>query len=79
MPPSWNPFPTAQPYYNYNSVYNTYSNVDTLNELVEQLEGLTVFDRKNMKTPPDNYLCHLCFQKGHYIKHCPQVSHLKKK
>lgn len=24
--------------------------------------------------PPYNYLCHLCFQKGHFIRDCPQVS-----
>lgn len=23
--------------------------------------------------PPYNYLCHLCFQKGHFIRDCPQV------
>ena len=32
-------------------------------------------DSLNKKTrrPPDGYLCHLCFCKGHYIKDCPQV------
>ncbi|GLV35101.1 hypothetical protein CBL_09583 [Carabus blaptoides fortunei] len=74
IPPSWNPFPTAQPYYNNYNLYNTYTNnIDPLNELTEQLDGLSIFDRKSMKTPPDNYLCHLCFQKGHYIKHCPKA------
>jgi len=29
--------------------------------------------RKTPKRPPDGYLCHLCFCKGHYIKDCPQV------
>jgi Zinc knuckle len=28
------------------------------------------------KKPPSTYLCHLCFQKGHFIKDCPQVYHL---
>ncbi|XP_061911487.1 zinc finger CCHC domain-containing protein 24-like [Entelurus aequoreus] len=25
------------------------------------------------RPPPPNYLCHLCFNKGHYIKDCPQA------
>ncbi|XP_058066730.1 uncharacterized protein LOC131216294 [Anopheles bellator] len=25
------------------------------------------------KVPPVNYLCHLCFKKGHYIRDCPQA------
>ena len=27
-----------------------------------------------MRKLPVNYLCHLCFKKGHHIKECPQVS-----
>ncbi|XP_076459873.1 zinc finger CCHC domain-containing protein 24-like [Babylonia areolata] len=38
---------------------------DTLNELS--------LDRKPCKRPPSSYLCHLCFNKGHYIKDCPQA------
>eukprot|EP00794_Sanderia_malayensis_P016695 gene16695-18389_t len=30
-------------------------------------------DSKKMRKPPDGYLCHLCFCKGHYIKDCPQA------
>lgn len=26
------------------------------------------------RKPPEGYLCHLCFCKGHYIKDCPEVS-----
>ena len=26
------------------------------------------------KTPPEGYLCHLCFQTGHFIKDCKLVS-----
>ncbi|KAK2098213.1 hypothetical protein P7K49_023664 [Saguinus oedipus] len=33
---------------------------------------LTFEARKASKRPPPNYLCHLCFNKGHYIKDCPQ-------
>ena len=29
---------------------------------------------KKVRRPPDGYLCHLCFCKGHYIKDCPQVN-----
>uniref|UniRef100_A0A182QM01 CCHC-type domain-containing protein n=1 Tax=Anopheles farauti TaxID=69004 RepID=A0A182QM01_9DIPT len=28
---------------------------------------------KYSKLPPANYLCHLCFKKGHYIRDCPQA------
>ncbi|ETN64918.1 hypothetical protein AND_003327 [Anopheles darlingi] len=28
---------------------------------------------KYSKVPPVNYLCHLCFKKGHYIRDCPQA------
>ena len=30
-------------------------------------------ERKKSRKPPEGYLCHLCFCKGHYIKDCPQV------
>ncbi|XP_050080706.1 G-box-binding factor-like [Anopheles maculipalpis] len=29
--------------------------------------------QKYSKVPPSNYLCHLCFKKGHYIRDCPQA------
>ncbi|XP_064457804.1 zinc finger CCHC domain-containing protein 24-like [Ornithodoros turicata] len=41
------------------------------NDLVDQLADLSL-DQK-IKRPPPNYLCHLCFRKGHYIKDCPQA------
>lgn len=44
-------------------------------ELADQLNELTLgLDKKvkGRKLPP-NYLCHLCFKKGHHIKECPQV------
>ena len=28
------------------------------------------------RAPPEGYLCHLCFQKGHYIKDCVLVSYV---
>lgn len=30
-------------------------------------------ENRYLKRPPNTYLCHLCFQKGHYIKDCPQA------
>jgi hypothetical protein len=44
-------------------------------ELTEQLSELSLaYDRKNkIRKLPPNYLCHLCFKKGHHIKECPQV------
>jgi len=29
--------------------------------------------QKKARKPPEGYLCHLCFCKGHYIKDCPQA------
>ena len=29
--------------------------------------------QRRMRKPPEGYLCHLCFCKGHYIKDCPEV------
>ena len=49
---------------------------DTTGELTEQLTelNLAAYDRKNkIRRLPPNYLCHLCFKKGHHIKECPQV------
>ncbi|XP_076349513.1 zinc finger CCHC domain-containing protein 24-like [Tachypleus tridentatus] len=46
----------------------------SLVDLTDHFSDLTLeFDRKATKKPPPNYLCHLCFKKGHYIKDCPQA------
>lgn len=42
-------------------------------ELCDRLNELSINDRKSSKRPPNHYLCHLCFSKGHYIKDCPQA------
>ncbi|CAB1343808.1 unnamed protein product [Coregonus sp. 'balchen'] len=65
-----------------NSVYKNVSPYGSLNNIVDGLNSLTDHfsdlslsseSRKPSKRPPPNYLCHLCFNKGHYIKDCPQV------
>ncbi|XP_052123197.1 zinc finger CCHC domain-containing protein 24-like isoform X2 [Frankliniella occidentalis] len=52
-----------------------------LGELADQMLDLSILDNldvalspgKAVKPPPDAYMCHLCFNKGHYIKDCPQA------
>ena len=36
-------------------------------------QSLMAQRQKRVRKPPDGYLCHLCFGKGHYIKDCPEV------
>lgn len=62
-----NPFQSSQP-------LNTTSPLGSLQDLAEHFSDLTLsMERKPGKRPPSSYLCHLCFNKGHYIKDCPQV------
>lgn len=74
---SWNPFPSTQ--YSYGMLNSPYPNQNVCDaaatDLSEQFAEL-VLERRPIKRPPPSYLCHLCFQKGHYIKDCPQVSHV---
>ena len=39
----------------------------------EAMEALQRQRRERQRKPPEGYLCHLCFCKGHYIKDCPEV------
>ncbi|KAK8727410.1 hypothetical protein OTU49_009545 [Cherax quadricarinatus] len=58
-----------------NSPVNSNSLNGSIGELADQLSELTLgLDKKikGRKLPP-NYLCHLCFKKGHHIKECPQA------
>lgn len=58
-----------------NSPVNSSSLNGSIGELADQLNELTLgLDKKvkGRKLPP-NYLCHLCFKKGHHIKECPQA------
>ena len=46
-------------------------------ELTDQISELNLefdFWKSPSKKPPANYVCHLCFHKGHYINDCPLVS-----
>ncbi|XP_064601625.1 zinc finger CCHC domain-containing protein 24-like isoform X2 [Liolophura sinensis] len=46
----------------------------SMKDIAEQFSELSLsMDRKPGKRPPSTYLCHLCFNKGHYIKDCPQA------
>ncbi|XP_055031618.1 zinc finger CCHC domain-containing protein 24 [Misgurnus anguillicaudatus] len=64
------------------SLYKTLSTYYSLNNILEDLSSLTENfsdlsissePQRPCKKPPPNYLCHLCFNKGHYIKDCPQA------
>uniref|UniRef100_A0A673GWN1 Zinc finger CCHC-type containing 24 n=1 Tax=Sinocyclocheilus rhinocerous TaxID=307959 RepID=A0A673GWN1_9TELE len=64
-------------------LYKGSSPYGSLNNIVEGLSlltdsfsdlSLTSEPRKPCRKSPPNYLCHLCFNKGHYIKDCPQVN-----
>jgi len=54
---------------------------DIMTDIQNQLHELSMTDADTnqsnrfrvAKKPPSTYLCHLCFQKGHFIKDCPQV------
>ncbi|KAK7498586.1 hypothetical protein BaRGS_00010246, partial [Batillaria attramentaria] len=46
----------------------------SIQDLADHFSDLSLsIDRKPGKRPPSSYLCHLCFNKGHYIKDCPQA------
>ncbi|ESO84250.1 hypothetical protein LOTGIDRAFT_108621 [Lottia gigantea] len=52
----------------------TTSPYGSIQDLADQFCDLSLsIDRKPVRRPPSTYLCHLCFNKGHYIKDCPQA------
>lgn len=85
----WSPYATAQNYAlnSPNSVQDiTTTNTilgpttnDIISDLCEQFNELGLLscnqqiNQKPLKQPPINYLCHLCFKKGHFIRDCPQA------
>lgn len=71
LSPTWTPFSSRQYSYNlYNPQYSNQNACDPIADCADQFAELTL---KPLKRPPSHYLCHLCFQKGHYIKDCPKV------
>ncbi|CAG04810.1 unnamed protein product, partial [Tetraodon nigroviridis] len=62
-------FRSPSPYGSLNNI------VDGLSSLADHFSDLSLSpeSRRPCKRPPANYLCHLCFNKGHYIKDCPQA------
>ncbi|KAJ3608364.1 hypothetical protein NHX12_025412 [Muraenolepis orangiensis] len=56
----------------YGSLHNMAEGLGALTDHFSEL-CLSSPGRKLHKRPPPNYLCHLCFNKGHYIKDCPQA------
>ncbi|CAH1246142.1 ZCCHC24 [Branchiostoma lanceolatum] len=58
-----------------------YGSLGDIAALADHFSDLSIntlaMERKPTKRPPPSYLCHLCFQKGHYIKDCPQVGSQK--
>ncbi|CAB3378282.1 Hypothetical predicted protein [Cloeon dipterum] len=55
---------------------NGFNESYNIGELSEQFDELNIGAERKMamkRSPPSTYMCHLCFQKGHYIKDCPQA------
>lgn len=74
LSPAWSTYSTNQQYsFNlYSPPYSNQSICDQLTDITDQFADLSL-DRRPVRRPPSSYLCHLCFQKGHYIKDCPQA------
>ncbi|KAI9546766.1 Zinc finger CCHC domain-containing protein 24 [Dissostichus eleginoides] len=76
MPPLGRTVALNNNFYKSSSPYESLNNiVDGLSSLADHFSDLSLSpeSRKPSKRPPPNYLCHLCFNKGHYIKDCPQA------
>ncbi|KAJ8679960.1 hypothetical protein QAD02_015747 [Eretmocerus hayati] len=46
---------------------------DSICELSEQLSELCSLEKKPLKVPPPDYMCHVCWATDHYIRDCPQA------
>ncbi|KAJ3645212.1 hypothetical protein Zmor_022891 [Zophobas morio] len=64
LSPTWSSLNTFLPSMNYTQ--------DTISDLADQFADIAL-DKRSLKRPPATYMCHLCFQKGHYIKDCPKA------
>ncbi|KAB7501319.1 Zinc finger CCHC domain-containing protein 24 [Armadillidium nasatum] len=67
--------PPAYGYMRNTSPGNSGSLDESIGDLVDHMNDLSFGLEKKMKNRklPSNYLCHLCFRKGHHIKECPQA------
>lgn len=61
------------------SYHDNNSDPTDYSSLLENFENLGLGDRiplgmlqRRVKKPPESYMCHICFDKGHYITDCPQ-------
>ncbi|XP_055703124.1 zinc finger CCHC domain-containing protein 24-like isoform X2 [Phlebotomus papatasi] len=78
-PPMWNAYHVPQNYSctQQESLSPPASSYEQIIDLIETLGNLDISknfeNKKPQKLPPDNYLCHLCFRKGHYIRDCPKA------
>lgn len=69
LSPSWNPLPSSYVPYPY-----SYFGQSDIEEITTNFSEFNLLEtRHNVKKPPSTYLCHLCFEKGHYIKDCVQA------
>ncbi|CAK8686341.1 unnamed protein product [Clavelina lepadiformis] len=75
-PMCWVPgFPFIQPNIAGTPSSETFSSLSSsIGELLEGFVDLSLgFSPPCTKPPPANYLCHLCFTKGHFIRDCPHA------
>ncbi|XP_035793162.1 uncharacterized protein LOC118467142 [Anopheles albimanus] len=61
------------PSHHQNVIPGLHSPPTTLQQQQQQQQLQNCNGSKYSKVPPVNYLCHLCFKKGHYIRDCPQA------
>ncbi|XP_031354985.1 zinc finger CCHC domain-containing protein 24-like isoform X2 [Photinus pyralis] len=69
LSPTWNPITSSFVQYRY-----PYYGQHDIDDITTKLSEFNLLEtRHNVKKPPSNYLCHLCFEQGHYIKDCAQA------
>ncbi|GAB0098051.1 zinc finger CCHC domain-containing protein 24-like [Sergentomyia squamirostris] len=83
MPPVWNAYHVAGSYscnqqQDSSSPPTAVSCYDQIIDIINDLDNLNISkncldSKKPPKLPPANYMCHLCFRLGHYIRDCPKA------
>lgn len=82
----------VDPQYTYDTKFEFDNSFEKRIHLLESFFNLSIHDEKTieiepttrfqplqaLKVPPSNYMCHLCFQPGHFIINCTQVSTFQK-